>query len=63
MLKCLYVYPEVNMRRQWVPDIAENRTSSYQQIRAHEALFVKIGKVLSLGHLDFDIVSDFEFRI
>lgn len=52
--------------------IGENRTSQYQQIRAHEALFVKIGKVLNLGHLDFEIVSpvperrtqgDFEFRI
>jgi hypothetical protein len=43
--------------------IAENRTYSYQQIHAHEALFVKIGKVLNLGRLDFDIVYDFEFRI
>jgi len=43
--------------------LAENRTSSYQQIHAHKPLFVKLGKVLNLGHLDFDIVSDFVLRI
>ncbi len=44
-------------------DIAENRTFSYQQIHAHKPLFGKQGKVLNLGHLDFDIVSYFVLRI
>jgi len=46
--------------------LAENRTFSYQQIHAHKPLFGnqgKKGKVLNLGHLDFDIVSDFVLRI
>jgi hypothetical protein len=30
-----------------------------QQVQAHEALFVKTGTVLNLGHLDFEIVQDF----
>jgi hypothetical protein len=34
--------------------LAENRTSSYQQIHAHKPLFGNQGKVLNLGHLDFD---------
>jgi len=44
-------------------DIAENRTSSYQQIHAHKPLFGNQGRLLDLGHLYFDIVSDFELRI
>ena len=48
MLKCAYVYRNVNMARQQAPDIAENRKPSYQQIHAHEALFLKIGKALNI---------------
>ena len=43
--------------------LAENRTFSYQQIHAHKPLFGNQGKLLNLGHLDFDIVSNFELRI
>ncbi len=49
--------------RPQAPDIAENRTFSYQQIHAKKALFGNQGKVFNLGHLDFDIVSDFDIRI
>ena len=34
--------------RQQAKLLAENRTSSYQQIHAHEAIFVKLGKVLNI---------------
>jgi len=53
-----------------VADIAENRTSSYQQIHAtissklkSEKAKVRKKTVLNLGHLDFEIVSDFDIRI
>ena len=32
-------------------------------IHVHKPLFGNQGKVLNLGHLDFDIVSDLELRI
>jgi hypothetical protein len=37
--------------------------SSYQQIHTHKPLFGKKGKVLNLGHLYFDFVSNFVLRI
>jgi len=36
---------------------------SYQQIHAHKPLFGNQGKLLNLGHLDFDIVLDLDIRI
>ena len=56
-----------------IRDIAENRTSSPVPFRRQpkqnwfgarqKPLIVKIGKVLNLGNLDFDIVSVFVLRI
>ncbi len=46
-----------------VRPIIEARTFSYQQIHAHKPLFGNQGRLLDLGHLYFDIVSDLELRI
>ena len=74
MLKFSNVYlslrgQKVNGGSQKAPDIGENRPNHPAQIgvslsqfaagQAHEPLFGKQGKVVSLGHLHFDIVSDF----
>jgi len=39
------------------------RYTLYEMIHAHKPLFAKQGKVLNLGHLYFDIVSNFVLRI
>ena len=39
------------------------RHTQYEMIHAKKPLFGKKGKVLNLGNLDFDIVSDLELRI
>jgi hypothetical protein len=63
VLKYAYVCQQANVTRQQVPDFAENRTFSYNPDTRQKSSFAKQGKVLNLGHSDFEIVSDLDIRI